>query len=248
MLQAFIKNKLIINNLSELKTNEDALTSSVIGTLLMLPSKLLLKILSEASSDSFLNLNFGNLCSYEFWPHWDSNGTGNKHFVEPDVFLRFENIDVIIESKRNDEHQQDPNQWEKEIKSYYNEYSNDKTLILLAIGGINYDKTELINNNISIYKIKWKRILYIAQSILDKKQKNSKKDNGIIRILQMLITNLEIHGFMAIKWFKQMQYTYNISKNSTTEIKKWKAWNFDYLFNFKNNTKIKTKGIEIWKI
>ena len=77
-------------------THEDTITSTIIGTLLHLPDQLLWKILREAChTGSVLPKNPGELRAYEFWPKWDAYGTLNTNYVEPDVFLRFSEVDQI---------------------------------------------------------------------------------------------------------------------------------------------------------
>ncbi len=40
-----------------------------------------------------------NIEDYQFWPHCTPTGTTNNTFVEPDVFIRFQLFNVIIEAK-----------------------------------------------------------------------------------------------------------------------------------------------------
>ena len=118
-------------------THEDTITSTIIGTLLHLPDQLLWKILREAcSTRSVLPKDPGELRTYEFWPQWDAYGTENTNYVEPDVFLRFSKVDLIIEAKRSDDGGQYCKEWERELIGYENEYGSSKVpVILISIGG-----------------------------------------------------------------------------------------------------------------
>lgn len=86
MIQAILRNKIKSEVRDSFKTNEDTLTSSVIGNLIFLPSNFFLEILSNASYDKFTYSHFGKLKFYDFWPHWKSENTSNSNFVEPDFF------------------------------------------------------------------------------------------------------------------------------------------------------------------
>jgi hypothetical protein len=80
--------------------------------------------------------NPGELRTYEFWPKWDAQQTENANYVEPDVFLRFSNLDLIIEAKRCDEGGQYSAQWKRELAGYENKYGSSRVpVILLSIGG-----------------------------------------------------------------------------------------------------------------
>lgn len=253
MIQAILRNKIKSEVRDYFKTKEDTLTSSVIGNLLFLPTNFILEILSNSSYDKFSYSRFGKLSSFEFWPHWNSKNTSNSNFVEPDVFLRFENVDLIIEAKRYDDNQQYIGQWKNEIISYYNEYEDEeKELYFLAIGGINSNNTELIpivgKSDVLIYKLRWKKILdEVTKNIekLEKIKSFSDNANSTIRILQVILQSFELHGFLSIKWFKDFKKHFFI--NNTKMINHWVP-NKKYLFNLKVENQIEHKGIELWKI
>ena len=108
---------------------------------MLLPDNVFWEILkSAASNKGILPEDAGLLVDdYEFWPKWNPNSiydTGNSSFVEPDVFFRFGNIDVIVEAKYSDSGGQYREEWEREFKAYLNEFENDKKdVVLLAVGG-----------------------------------------------------------------------------------------------------------------
>ena len=250
MIQAVIRNKIKSEIRDYFKTKEDTLTSSVFGNMLFLPTKYFLEILSKASYDRFSYSYFGDLQNYDFWPHWNSKNTSNEKYVEPDLFLRFENVDMIIEAKRYDDFQQNKEQWKKEVTSYYNEYKDDKKeLIFLAVGGININNSEkiLVNDKeIKVIKVRWKKILYELikiQKDIEMIKPYSENINSIQRIINVIIQGFELHGFLTIKWFKDFNVHFYISDNT---INNWKP-NNNYLFHFNNNFKIEKDNINIWK-
>ena len=82
--------------------------------------------------------NVGKLEKFEFWPSWkpDSQLERNSSRVEPDVFLRFEQYDIIVEAKRHDFTQsQNIEQWQNELGAWCQEFQTDRPVVLLAIGG-----------------------------------------------------------------------------------------------------------------
>lgn len=122
-------------------TNEDPRTSVVFENLMLLPDSVFWGILKEsAANKGILPENAGLLSeNFHFWPKWEPTtpyNTGNTNYVEPDVFFRFENFDVIVEAKYSDSNGQYREEWEREFKAYLNEYENDrKKVVLLAVGG-----------------------------------------------------------------------------------------------------------------
>ena len=122
-------------------TNEDPKTSVVFENLMLLPDNVFWNILkTAASNDGILPDDAGLLADdFLFWPKWNPNSkydTGNSNFVEPDIFYRFENLDVIVEAKYSDYSGQYRDEWEREFKAYLNEYSEDKKkVVLFAVGG-----------------------------------------------------------------------------------------------------------------
>ena len=105
MLQARYKNK---------SQSEDLKTSSILGSLLLLPDDLLWELLVKSCCGGTEKLPdvAGVLDSFEFWPRWNADNTTNLKYVEPDLFLRFSNFDVIVEVKQFDGNGQYYEQWE----------------------------------------------------------------------------------------------------------------------------------------
>jgi hypothetical protein len=161
---------------------EDTLTSTVFDNLLSLPDGLFWKIIIDSCYENCLPKNIGNIEFYEFWPHWDASGSRNQVFVEPDLFISFEEVDIIIEAKRKDYNQQYRQQWEKEFISYKNEYrDNGKDVYLIAIGGIDNERQEEIAIKeyglIKIVKCRWVNILKTLQNIYNELKNGYYLDN-----------------------------------------------------------------------
>lgn len=122
-------------------TNEDPKTSVVFENLMLLPDGAFWEILKTAASNKGILPDEAGLLldRFEFWPKWDPGSkykSGNSSYVEPDVFFRFENVDVIVEAKYSDNTGQYRGEWEREFKAYLNEYEDEnKDVVLLAVGG-----------------------------------------------------------------------------------------------------------------
>lgn len=118
-------------------TNEDPKTSSVLENLLLLPDNEFWEMLrSSCQNNDALPSDAGLIEEYEFWPKWNPKGTTNTNYVEPDVFLRFQKLDIIIEAKVGDTAGQHQDQWDNEYIAYLNEYKTEgHEAVLIALGG-----------------------------------------------------------------------------------------------------------------
>lgn len=167
---------------------EDTRTSAIIGTLLHLPDDLLWNILrSSCSFSENLPEYLGNLLSYDFWPNWDPTGTENVNKVEPDVFMRFENADVIIEAKQNDSALQYPEQWTRELRAYCNQYGTESTkVVFIALGGnameIKPNTISIDTNAFTIHKCSWFNLMQRIHSERDKQNSQTRRtlDDAIL--------------------------------------------------------------------
>ena len=104
MLQAFYKHKISHEIRNQIWNLEDVKTSSIIGNLLHLPTSIFWQILLNASDENDAEGNMlptlsagEDILDFEFWPYWTLEDK-----VEPDVFIRFANFDLIIELKVHD--------------------------------------------------------------------------------------------------------------------------------------------------
>lgn len=171
--------------------NEDFKTYSIIGALRFLPSNLFWELLraSCVTSES-LPLRAGELESIEMWPHWNSgNNTTNSNFVEPDVFVRFSDFDLIIEAKKTDFGGQYSEQWNNETIAYRNEYGSGKRIILLALGG-NTDLNNIDDDRFNhVYKALWTRLLHAVHDCREQRLSLSLKSEATrqeIRVLEAI--------------------------------------------------------------
>ena len=205
-------------------TYEDPKTSAVFENLMLLPDNVFWHILKQSCfSSSSLPNNAGQLLSVEFWPHWDSTGTRNRYYVEPDVFVRFEELDVIIEAKYGDVKGQGEDQWEDEIIAYHNEYGNETPFAFIAIGG-NMSATEetkkVKEESVIIHKCNWLSILILITKYKTELEKISVPDmanSATMRLLDNIILAFNINGVYNIDWFNTMAQKHTIINPSSID-------------------------------
>ncbi|TCO06967.1 hypothetical protein [Natronoflexus pectinivorans] len=187
--------------------SEDSLTASIFERLFYLPTDLFWFILRNSCYDNDdLPKDCGSLISKEFWPHWDATKTSNSNYIEPDIFIRFEKFDLIIEAKRYDKNQQDPEQWKNQIDAYKN--MHDKKLYYIALGGIRSEKKEKCNNVI-IFPCQWNRILRAVKKELSNITKDVDATDAPILlrpIFEDLLLAFNIHEFAVGEWFETMPH------------------------------------------
>jgi hypothetical protein len=209
--------------------SEDSLTSTIFGTLLYLPRKLFWQILHNASYHCTLPNEDNKIESIEYWPHWKAENSKNLNFIEPDIFLRTSNYDLIVEAKRYDYDQQNSIQWLNEFHGYLNHYSDDaKTVFLLAIGGISNECNETFkikDKEIKVIKCRWARILNEIKRLKNKVERNENtipNIDSISTILDDLIIGFRIHGYATGEWFENTEYSgnSNIAESSLTVLSK----------------------------
>lgn len=192
---------------SKFITCEDSLTSGVLDLLKYLPINLFWEVLRKSMYEDKLPKLCGELLSIEFWPKWDANETTNDRLVEPDVFIRFEDFDVLIEAKRYNRNGQTKTQFENETKAYYNEYGNDnKSLYFIKLGGLNtFANEDSGKENIFICKTDWTKLL---NEIIDLKkeleQGNQFLTNHYVRLLNDCIQAFSLHNFYYMQWLKDL--------------------------------------------
>lgn len=192
-------------------TYEDPKTSSVFETMLMLPDELFWGVLRAACFDNHnLPLVSGHIDDYEFWPHWDPTGTTNTNLVEPDVFIRFQMFDVIIEAKYNDHSGQYSQQWVNEIIAYQNEYGSEKPLYFIAVGGNAEKASESVPllKNVIANKCTWLSLLIQATKLRTDYETLPMKTNiqsSTLRLLNLIELAFNIHGVYNIRWFDEIR-------------------------------------------
>jgi len=149
----------------------------------------------------------GELSSIEYWPKWDAKNTSNDRLVEPDVFIRFEEFDVIIEAKRYDFKGQTKTQFHNETEAYFNEYGEDyKPLYFIKLGGLNSVQNEDSRiEKIIICKTDWTKLL---TEIVDLKKElehsNKFLTNHYVRLLDDCIQAFSLHQFYYLQWLKDL--------------------------------------------
>lgn len=239
MLQALLKHKLkeAFRN-SSFEPSEDSKTSSVFGLLQYLPAQIMWNLLRQSCGNkSSLMENSGELLQIHFWARWSAkcDDISNSNYVEPDVFCEFENFNLIIEAKKDDQFGQYDQQWENEIKAYSNEYpDNKKELYFLAFGGNKTLKSKKINvrgQEHNVFFASWQNLLNAVQKL--RKEHNCHTE----RILSDIVLAFEKHNFFCLEWLETLPNKH-ISQESIANIDSWKFSNLDFLNNFNDNNLI----------
>jgi hypothetical protein len=207
----------------ELKTliesSEDSLTSTVFGLLFYLPVELFWRILTDACYGDKLPKQSGRTIRYDFWPRWTFSDRNNTYLVEPDVFIQFEEFNLIIEAKHLDYNQQYHFQWKNQLKSYFNEFDDHKPVCFLAMGGITTgDEGASVvqiagKQEVTVVKCRWKTLL--AQVKKTQTQFKSIKhltsaNDAVLNILNDLIIAFRIHGYTPVELLETISKDVNI--------------------------------------
>lgn len=201
MIQAFDNNKISSEIRGQLWNSEDAKTSSIIGTLSLLPAKQFWTIIRRACYNSNgLPESVTEMQHIEFWPQWKLNDR-----VEPDVFVQFKEFDLIIELKRNDSNQQDMNQWKREIDAYLRCEDSHKDYYLIAISG----RTE--KQHPHVFQCSWSNLLKSVETECE----NIQGHCHVARILKTAITAFHIHHEYSFSFLETVP---NVKINNHYEI------------------------------
>jgi hypothetical protein len=185
---------------------EDKITSSVFDNLLLLPDDIFWEILRFSCYDhENLPSNAGGIIEYEFWPHWSATGTKNANYVEPDLFVSFEHLDIIIEAKRGN-NTQSVDQWQQEVIAYYNEFNErNKNVWLIAIDGIEKEENESVccgdGKSVTVIKSKWIKVLEGIMKFSDDPRLNC---NNMKRLFETVIRYLFFYGIMKTAWLSEI--------------------------------------------
>jgi len=206
------------------ETYEDPKTSAVFENLLLLPDNVFWHILRQSCySHEDLPTNPGKLLSFDFWPHWDSKGTNNSKYVEPDLFIRFENLDVIIEAKVGSSEGQYKQQWQREILAYLNMNNEKNNYVFIAVGGNLSVLSETIlikKKHVKIYKCNWLSLLINVNRYENELESISFPDMNISatkRLLNNIILAFNIHQVYNIEWFNTMARVQTIIHKASIE-------------------------------
>ena len=187
----------MIHSYSKIKTdgkfNEDFKTYATVGILQYLPVDLFWGIIRSSTVDSHnLPDNSGEIIQMEFWPRWynlkNIDCVNNSKYIEPDIFIKFEMFDCIIEVKKSDYQGQYQAQWLSQSQAYFNEYGPDKKLVYIALGGnINLDETSSLK---FVHKATWQKLLKNVNNALQERllmKFPSQQTKQEIRILNSVV-------------------------------------------------------------
>lgn len=196
------------------KVCEDSLTATVFDLLKYLPSEILWSILKRSLYFQKLPEISGEILEFTYWTKWDAKETSNYRHVEPDLFIRFNEFDVIIEAKRYNENQQKEDQISNEIQAYHNEFGEEnKDLYFVQVGGLlNLEEVQdrLLNGKrIVLCKSDWTKLL--DQIVFEKNRIESinySHINSYKRIFEDLIKGFEIHGFFKKLWLESLDTSF----------------------------------------
>ena len=200
MINSLLKNKLS-QKIKDQLICEDTKTSSFFEIFLLLPDKIIWDILRDSiiEKNDFIKIDAGELGDFSFWPSWKATEkTRNSCRVEPDLFLSFKNIDVIVEAKIDLSNIQNELQWRDEILSYKNKYGKDRKVCLLAVDG-NINKNISEKEDVFIYKTTWSDIF----NEIIRKENIIGKNNRIYNLLQKTCNILNI---TKIEWLTDEGY------------------------------------------
>ncbi len=218
MITYFNKNK------GTFRICEDSLSSTVFDLLKYLPSDVFWNILKKSLYHQKLPETCGEIIEFSFWTKWSVDETQqNERYIEPDIFIRFIDFDLIIEAKRYDENQQRSQQMTDEIKSYFIEFNNDdKNLYFIQLGGLNstFDEEDKIYNEkkIVICKTNWTKLLdQIVSEIKKIEDINYSQINSYKRIFEDLIKGFEMHGFYRKVWLDSL-FTIQLNTNNIDKL------------------------------
>jgi len=179
---------------------EDFFTAAVFSRLCYLEGKIIAEIFSNCVGK---DLEFGDLIDRQFWPSW-KNERGSR--VEPDVFMIFENCDVIIEAKRYDDFGQEEEQIKKELEAYFNLERYSNVVYLFAMGGVSENFKNIVDH-INLEKKKAFEIIPISWQSLHDNIKNADLNNKLLK--EDLLWAFELQGIRELLFLKDLNCDVN---------------------------------------
>jgi len=183
-----------------LNNNEDNLTFNVFTRLLYLNESSFIEIVKNAFG---IKYDLHNLNSVTFWPSWNALNTQNNKRVIPDLFLRCDDYDIIIEAKRYDLGQQFDGQWENQINAYKNEFKKDnKKLIYIPLGGMSY--SHFNSSEADMYQSYWFQLANACERSLGELLNNN---NSTSKILVDVLRILAFYGHTSLKTLNTLPKT-----------------------------------------
>ena len=212
----------MIHSYSKIKTdrknNEDFKTYATIGVLQYLPAQFFWKLLRNAVIDNGgLPEDAGEITQIDFWPKWykiqNIEVVPNTTYIEPDVFIRFENFDCIVEVKKTDSSGQHADQWESQTQAYRNEFPEGRELIYIALGGNPKLDASSHKKFRHVYKSTWQRLLREIDKALQERESlayRTEITNQEIRILKSAIDAFARYNEYVVELLETMD-NYNQS-------------------------------------
>ena len=202
------------------KTREDLLTAAVFSRWSYLSNETQHHLMHQWFSGKG---DFKKFQGIEFWPKYDLPDNKDRQSVEPDVLIKFEGFNVLIEVKPPSGGNQYLEQWKNEIEGYYScENNKDIPLYFLAIGRIKNVKyrsnNEFFPRPALIHAISWK---IIAHTIYDfSKSTNNNQDR---RILKDVLEALGLYGVVGHKFLFRDFFKPN-NKLPSLELSYFQRW------------------------
>jgi hypothetical protein len=203
---------------------EDFLTAAVFARLTYLPSHTLWSILRHAAvtvpPSHPLPHDVGRLVTREFWPRWElDTPQQDTTWKEPDVFLGFERLHLLVEAKLGDFPSQYAEQWAAEHAAFLqrDETAHAIPVWLLAIGGMGeiptssltasmqqeaerllHDVFHYPNTSVRLAACSWRSLL--GALVEERRQADPQSGIGLDFIMADLMQILDFHGIRDTHW------------------------------------------------
>lgn len=221
----------MIHSFSKIKTdrnyNEDFKTYQTIGLMQYLPANLFWSFIRECiiHKENLPNLS-GEILQTDFWVKWyNIDGTNAERYVEPDVFIRFENFDCIIEVKKTEESGQHQDQWNDQITAYRNTYPERKRLIYVALGGNRDFDNDHGDRYPDVYKASWHQLLHTVHKALEERKSLHYVSTSVsqeIRILHSVIDSFRKYNEYDVEFLESIAAIQEIDITTNEFNKLWK--------------------------
>lgn len=201
------------------KAREDLLTSTVFERFAYLSESLQFQLLEFCFKDRvipFADL-FGAFITIDYWPRYTFEEKGHTRQVEPDLIIRFEKANLIVEVKPPAGGDQYFTQWRREVGSFLqSEEGESRPLYFLAIGRVDDMsalkwESKLVNefdNLICVGAIKWQPIAdCLVEKLLDSRLSKTDK-----RVLNDMLKALALYGLNVsnFKWDKLRKHSFPV--------------------------------------
>jgi hypothetical protein len=207
---------------------EDFLTAAVFARLTYLPSHTLWSILRHAaitvSPSHTLPHDVGRLVTRQFWPRCElDTPQQDTTWKEPDVFLGFERLHLLVEAKLGDFPSQYAEQWAAEHAAFLQRDETDYAIPmwLLAIGGMGEIPTPSVitsmqqeaerllqdvfhypDTPVRLAACSWRGLL--GALIGERRHVDPQSGIGLDFIVADLMQILEFHGIRDTHWLRDL--------------------------------------------